>query len=65
VGDLFDEWPKYRRAFRLVNAGEMGANPDQLIHGDARGADHPAPRVINTDKQAGYPRISLPAAFSF
>ena len=36
VRDLFDEWLKPRRAFRLVNAGEMGTNPDQRIHEDAR-----------------------------
>jgi vitamin B12/bleomycin/antimicrobial peptide transport system ATP-binding/permease protein len=36
VRDLFDEWLKPRRAFRLVNAGEIGANPDQRIHEDAR-----------------------------
>jgi putative ATP-binding cassette transporter len=36
VRDLFDEWLKPRRAFRLVNAGEMGSNPDQRIHEDAR-----------------------------
>ena len=36
VRDLFDEWLKPRRAFRLSNAGEMGANPDQRIHEDAR-----------------------------
>ena len=36
VRDLFDEWLKPRRAFRLANAGEMGANPDQRIHEDAR-----------------------------
>src|SRR5260370_10170588 len=34
--DLFDEWLKPLRAFRLVNAGEMGSNPDQRIHEDAR-----------------------------
>ena len=27
VCDLFDEWLKPRRAFHLVNAGEMGTNP--------------------------------------
>ena len=27
---------KPRRAFHLVNAGEMGTNPDQRIHEDAR-----------------------------
>src|SRR5271166_4226750 len=36
VRDLFNEWLKPRRAFRLGNAGEMGANPDQRIHEDAR-----------------------------
>ena len=36
VLDLFEEWLKPRRAFQLVNAGEMGTNPDQRIHEDAR-----------------------------
>jgi vitamin B12/bleomycin/antimicrobial peptide transport system ATP-binding/permease protein len=36
VCDLFDEWLKPRRAFRLSDAGEIGANPDQRIHEDAR-----------------------------
>jgi putative ATP-binding cassette transporter len=36
VRDLFNEWLKPKRAFRLINAGEMGANPDQRIHEDAR-----------------------------
>src|ERR1700726_945959 len=36
VSDLFNEWLKPRRAFHLVNAGEMGTNPDQRIHEDAR-----------------------------
>ena len=36
VSDLFDEWLKPRRAFHLVRAGEMGTNPDQRIHEDAR-----------------------------
>src|SRR4029077_10945979 len=27
VHDLFDEWLKPQRAFRLVSAGEMGVNP--------------------------------------
>src|ERR1700733_676177 len=36
VLDLFNEWLKPRRAFHLVNAGEMGTNPDQRIHEDAR-----------------------------
>jgi vitamin B12/bleomycin/antimicrobial peptide transport system ATP-binding/permease protein len=36
VRDLVGEWLKPRRAFRLSNAGEIGANPDQRIHEDAR-----------------------------
>jgi putative ATP-binding cassette transporter len=36
VGDLFDQWLRTRRAFRLTYAGEIGANPDQRIHEDAR-----------------------------
>jgi len=36
VRDLIEEWLKPRRAFHLVNAGEMGTNPDQRIHEDAR-----------------------------
>ncbi len=36
VRELFDQWLKPRRAFRLVNTGEIGANPDQRIHEDAR-----------------------------
>ena len=36
VRDLLEEWLKPRRAFQLVNAGEMGTNPDQRIHEDAR-----------------------------
>ncbi len=36
VRDLFDEWLKPPRAFRLVDAGEIGSNPDQRIHEDAR-----------------------------
>lgn len=36
VHDLFDEWLKPGRAFRLTNAGQIGSNPDQRIHEDAR-----------------------------
>ncbi len=36
VCDLFDQWLRPRRAFHLVSAGEIGANPDQRIHEDAR-----------------------------
>jgi vitamin B12/bleomycin/antimicrobial peptide transport system ATP-binding/permease protein len=34
--DLFDQWLVPRRAFHLSNAGEIGQNPDQRIHEDAR-----------------------------
>ena len=34
--DLFDQWLVPRRAFRLAGAGEIGKNPDQRIHEDAR-----------------------------
>ncbi len=36
VRDLFDQWLRSRRAFRLTYAGDIGANPDQRIHDDAR-----------------------------
>lgn len=36
TGGLIDAWLKPGRAFRLANAGEIGANPDQRIHEDAR-----------------------------
>jgi putative ATP-binding cassette transporter len=36
VNDVLDEWLKPKRAFRLVNAGEIGDNPDQRIHEDTR-----------------------------
>jgi ABC-type uncharacterized transport system fused permease/ATPase subunit len=35
VCDLFDEWLKPRRAFHLVNAGEMGTNPISASRGRA------------------------------
>lgn len=34
--DLIGEWMKPGRAFRLENAGEIGVNPDQRLHEDAR-----------------------------
>ena len=34
--DLIGEWMKPRRAFRLGYAGEIGVNPDQRMHEDAR-----------------------------
>ena len=34
--DLIELWMLPRRAFRLVNAGPIGVNPDQRMHEDAR-----------------------------
>lgn len=34
--DLINEWMKPKRAFRLTMAGEVGVNPDQKLHEDAR-----------------------------
>ena len=34
--DLFNQWLVPRRAFGLSGAGEIGVNPDQRIHEDAR-----------------------------
>lgn len=34
--DLFDQWLVPRRAFKLSGSGEIGTNPDQRIHEDAR-----------------------------
>jgi putative ATP-binding cassette transporter len=36
VGDLIGRWMRPMRAFRLANAGELGVNPDQRLHEDAR-----------------------------
>jgi len=36
VRDLLNEWLQPRRAFRLASAGEIGLNPDQRLHEDAR-----------------------------
>ena len=36
VRDLLNEWLKPGRAFRLAGAGEIGLNPDQRLHEDAR-----------------------------
>jgi putative ATP-binding cassette transporter len=54
VRDLFDEWLKPRRAFHLVNAGEMGTNPDQRIHEDARHLTE-----LSTDLGVGLLQASL------
>jgi vitamin B12/bleomycin/antimicrobial peptide transport system ATP-binding/permease protein len=36
VRDLVENWMVPGRAFRLANAGEIGVNPDQRMHEDAR-----------------------------
>jgi vitamin B12/bleomycin/antimicrobial peptide transport system ATP-binding/permease protein len=36
VDELLTQWLSPGRAFRLSNAGDIGANPDQRIHEDAR-----------------------------
>ncbi|MBB2971186.1 ABC transporter ATP-binding protein/permease [Mesorhizobium sp. RMAD-H1] len=36
AGDLIGQWMQPGRAFRLANAGEIGVNPDQRLHEDAR-----------------------------
>ena len=36
LNDLLGEWLEPGRAFRLAGAGEIGANPDQRMHEDAR-----------------------------
>jgi vitamin B12/bleomycin/antimicrobial peptide transport system ATP-binding/permease protein len=36
VDDLLNEWLKPKRAFRLSNAGVIGANPDQRLQADAQ-----------------------------
>jgi vitamin B12/bleomycin/antimicrobial peptide transport system ATP-binding/permease protein len=36
VQDLVENWMAPGRAFRLANAGEIGVNPDQRMHEDAR-----------------------------
>jgi putative ATP-binding cassette transporter len=36
VQDLVQNWLKPERAFRMANAGDIGANPDQRMHEDAR-----------------------------
>jgi len=36
VRDLLDEWLKPGRALRLQRSGEIGVNPDQRLHEDAR-----------------------------
>ena len=54
VHDLFDQWLKPRRAFRLADAGEIGANPDQRIHEDARHLTE-----LSTDLGIGFLQSSL------
>jgi putative ATP-binding cassette transporter len=57
--DLFEEWLQPRRAFRLASAGEIGANPDQRIHEDARHLTE-----LSTDLGVGLLQASL-LLFSF
>ncbi|MBV8416724.1 MAG: ABC transporter ATP-binding protein/permease [Verrucomicrobia bacterium] len=54
VRDLFDQWLKPGRAFRLADAGEIGANPDQRIHEDARHLTE-----LSTDLGIGFLQSSL------
>jgi putative ATP-binding cassette transporter len=59
VRDLFDQWLRARRAFRLTYAGEIGANPDQRIHEDARHLTE-----LSTDLGIGLLQSSLAASGS-
>jgi putative ATP-binding cassette transporter len=36
VKDLIEHWLRPMRVFRLANAGDIGVNPDQRVHEDAR-----------------------------
>ena len=36
VKDLVEHWVRPLRAFRLANVGDIGVNPDQRVHEDAR-----------------------------
>ncbi|HEY4341531.1 MAG TPA: SbmA/BacA-like family transporter [Steroidobacteraceae bacterium] len=36
VKDLIGHWLRPMRPFRLANAGDIGVNPDQRVHEDAR-----------------------------
>lgn len=52
--DLFAQWLAPKRAFLLAGAGEIGVNPDQRIHEDAR---HLA--ELSTDLSAGLVQATL------
>jgi putative ATP-binding cassette transporter len=54
ANDILSEWLKPRRAFRLVNAGEIGNNPDQRIHEDSRHLTE-----LSTDLSIGLLQSSL------
>ena len=54
AGDLFEEWLRPRRAYRLAFAGEIGVNPDQRIHADAQ---HPT--ELTSDLGIGLLQSSL------
>jgi ABC-type uncharacterized transport system fused permease/ATPase subunit len=56
VRDLFDQWLKPGRAFRLTNAGPIGTNPDQRIHEDA-----PAFKRAHRRSGARAPPVVAPA----
>jgi putative ATP-binding cassette transporter len=59
VRDLLDEWLAQKRAFRLAGAGEIGVNPDQRVHEDARHLTE-----LSTDLGIGLLQASL-LLFSF
>jgi vitamin B12/bleomycin/antimicrobial peptide transport system ATP-binding/permease protein len=52
--DLFGEWLKPGRSIRLARAGEVGVNPDQRIHEDARRLTE-----LSTDLGVGLLQASL------
>ena len=54
VCDLLNEWLKPRRAIRLADARDIGANPDQRIHEDARHLTE-----LSTDLGIGFLQSSL------
>lgn len=54
TGDVLSEWLKSKRAYRMPLAGEIGSNPDQRIHDDARSLTD-----ISTDFCVGLVQASL------
>lgn len=53
--DLVDQWLEPNRAFRLAGAGEIGVNPDQRVHEDARHLTE-----LSTDLGIGTTSVPLP-----